>query len=209
MKRFRFLLYILLIGTNVWRSFAQESDIFRVIFSEQEPFANVLKSIAKKVPHRILIGSQTEIWNPGYFWIEDISGKPFSEIKDTIPKLDEHHAYRKIYFFADSALDRLVADSEKLRLNNLSLSLAPKHISLVGKNYSTVKGTKNIAGFYVTTVEPVYTRDSTFAFAHIYLFYREEKIDWNPDGLFGEILYVMEKDKIAGWRRLSTKTLFY
>ena len=183
-------------------SFCQNEEIYKLAFSDTSNF-RITTYLGDSRPAKVFIMDTTGRWGNLRFWIEGLNIKSAEEIKKM--ELSEHNAYNYAYLFKDSALERLIPDSEKKYLLEKSGKMKSKKISLKGDNYSAISSSKDLTGFYFVTTEPVFTSDMKYAFIDRVVFYKAEPEQELNDTYFGTTCIVYEKQKDNSWKKIHMK----
>jgi hypothetical protein len=177
------------------------SAIYRLTFSDTSNF-NITTRLNYKRPAQLIIKDSTIKWSKEHFWFDQLNNKTPELLREL--ENEEHGYYNHVYFFKDTALDRKVSDDEKRLLSERCATINVRKIDLIGTNYSTVHTMKKNQGFHFATTEPIFTRDSKFAFITVKVSYgvSPEQVLYND--AFGIVSIVYEKVGRDNWKKIHS-----
>lgn len=198
MKQFLFVI-IILVSTQL---FGQTEEIYRLTFSNKSNF-KLTTYLDHKLPQTFFIVDTTENWNSNRFWLKDFDNHNKQQVIKQLQN-DEHHPYYHTYLFSAIALDKLFSDKVKQDLSEKSKKVKSKSINISGKNYRTIKSSKNIKGFYFLTSEPLFSEDKKFAFIDLTVFFKETYKQTLNDTYFGTIGIIFQKQGDT-WKKIAKK----
>lgn len=182
--------------------FSQSNEIYALTFGDISNFS-ITTSLGHTKPQKIYIIDTTQPGGTVNFWLPELDNKTPELIQSW--ERDEHHPYNHSYLFKDPALDKLIDNNEKKHLRKISSSLAPRKISLKGKNYTTVSSSKKIKGFYFVVSEPVLTTDKKYAFIGMTVFHKDSLYQHINETYFGTIQIVFEKQGNNTWKKIKVR----
>lgn len=193
--------FLFLLCTNT--IFAQKEEIYRLAFSDPSNF-RITTLLGNKKPGRILVIDTTQSWFAKRFWLEELEGATPAKLQQL--QGDEHHPYNHTYLFRDTALARLIDETERKDLARQAASTASVKISLRGKTYQTIPSVKNIRGFYFITTEPLFSPNGEFAFIDLLVFYKDKVKQDENESYYGTACIVYQKDGKSGrWRKIKVR----
>ena len=197
MKKTFIFFYLITIST-----FSQTKELCDIAFSKKENF-EILKIFKDKIPNKFEIIDSTETWNPKTFYLENTNLDDQNVMKEI--NKDEHHPYHFAYLFADKSLNKLIENSEKVKLSKVAIEIKSKKISLKGENYETVKEFNKKKGFYFLITEPIYSTNRNYAFLDISIKKKDKFLGEKIDDYFGNIIIMFLKNENGNWEQIGIK----
>lgn len=192
---------ILLLLSRI-NSFSQENDLIKLAFSDKSNF-DITMRLGNKRPAVYYVLTKTENWNTYRFHLdEDLTSD------SVIKKLenDEHSPYNHSYIFADTAINRLFSDTEKMLLYKTAKSISPRQITNTFKMFKLVNSFNEARnGFFFSLTDPVFTSDSLYAFIDIITYKKDSETEDINSCYFGMTLLIYQNIKGKGWIRIRKK----
>jgi hypothetical protein len=198
-----FKLTLLFFLVNIASALGRVDEIYRLAFSDPTNFG-IMNSLSYKKPKTILIANTTNGWDYTIFWNGFVGGETQDQI-DTETKTSRHESCDPAYLFRDPQMLKAISTAERKLLRKRTLKPATaKKIALEGLNYRTASSTKKIKGFYVSTMEPIFTSDHRYAFIKLSVFLKGHiEIGGRTLDDFGSVTIVFQKLPNGKWRKFK------
>jgi hypothetical protein len=173
-------------------AFSQD-EILRLAFKDKSNF-DITTLLANKRPKKFYVLSTTDQWNSYRFYLNE---------KDMADRR-EHSPYMHSYIFKDTMLNRMISDSEKLYLYEMSRMLKPRTLAGSFPEFILVKSFRDIKkGFFFSVTDPVFTTDNQYAFIDIIIYKKDDRIKELNDSQFGHTLLIFQKLGNKEWTRIK------
>jgi len=204
MKHIITILFILLCVS----AFCQQQEIYDLTFSDTSNFGVAVTGDFKtfcssyKPFKKIVVLDTTLPWNPTTFWLDDPDFRLPEKIKEY--RNDEHHPYNYSFLFKDTALDKLINDSEKIALSKKAAATTSQKIALRGANYQTTHYSDKLSGVYVVASEPIFSSDNHYAFINLYIVCRKKGDEYESASAIVNIVY--RKNEYHIWQKIALES---
>jgi hypothetical protein len=176
---------------SLW-AFSQD-EILRLAFQDKSNF-DITILLENKRPDRFFVLATTDKWNSYRFHLDE------KEMNDR----REHSPYMHSYVFKDTMLNRIISDSEKLYLSEITKTFKPRVLTGNFSEFTLIKSFSDIRkGFFFSVTDPAFTKDRQYAFIDIVIFKKDDETKVMDDCYFGHTLLIFQNQGDKGWTRIK------
>jgi hypothetical protein len=185
------LIIIPVLFFSLW-TFSQD-EILKLAFKDKSNF-DITTLLDNKRPTKFFILTTTDKWNAYRFHLNE---------KDMLDRR-EHSPYVHSYIFKDTMLNRVINDSEKVHLYEMTQILEPRPLTGTFKEFSLIKSFMNAKnGFFFSVTDPIFTTDKHYAFIDIIIYKKDDETKEFNDTYFGHTLLIYENLGDKEWTRVK------